>query len=202
MSDNTDQKNITIADYSPKSIVVRGKKTIVLKGSLKDAGGKWNRNLRGGPGWIFPKTCENVVRQLCGDDPVLKDSPVNRETQTPPTTPEICCTEYARKFPVMGTCKKCHNNKFCQWCGLANRCCKQCNEEIRTIDTSSLVIKEKHVEGSVEYAVLGEPKIADAWYLRLLSSYAPQGYGTSLRSATPLPDGKVYLIAHRFSSCD
>lgn len=40
-------------DYTEKSFVVRGNDTRALKDSLRDLGGKYNANLKGGPGWIF-----------------------------------------------------------------------------------------------------------------------------------------------------
>ncbi len=54
--------DLTIGDYSDKSIVVSGN-TRDVKEDLKRLGGKYNAKLRDGPGWIFPKTLENVVRK-------------------------------------------------------------------------------------------------------------------------------------------
>lgn len=51
---------LNVQDYSEKSIVVRGD-TKPCKEELKQLGGKYNGNLRGGPGWIFSKRCEAGV---------------------------------------------------------------------------------------------------------------------------------------------
>ncbi len=46
--------------YSEKSIVVYGN-TKAFKDQLKELGGKYNPNLRKGPGWIFSKNKENDI---------------------------------------------------------------------------------------------------------------------------------------------
>lgn len=48
-------QNITITEYTEKSIVIRGD-TLEYKEELLNLGGKWNTKLRDGEGWIFPKT--------------------------------------------------------------------------------------------------------------------------------------------------
>lgn len=52
-----------IESYSDKAIVVRGN-TKQWRESLKEIGGKWNPNLTGGAGWIFPKTKKDVVEAV------------------------------------------------------------------------------------------------------------------------------------------
>lgn len=52
--------NITISNYSSNSIAVEGE-TKKYKEDLKKLGGKYNANLKNGPGWIFPKTSEKDV---------------------------------------------------------------------------------------------------------------------------------------------
>ena len=47
--------DIKVSEYTERSIVVNGE-TRKYKEDLKKLGGKYNGNLRGGPGWIFPKT--------------------------------------------------------------------------------------------------------------------------------------------------
>lgn len=49
--------DLTIEDYTGKSIVVQGD-TRKYKEDLKKLGGKYNGRLKNGPGWIFPKTSE------------------------------------------------------------------------------------------------------------------------------------------------
>jgi hypothetical protein len=54
-----------IENYSEKSFVVCGEKTIKFKSRLKELGGKYNPNLKCGAGWIFSiKHKENVLRAL------------------------------------------------------------------------------------------------------------------------------------------
>jgi hypothetical protein len=64
---------ITVEDYSDKSVVVRGKKTKEIKDSLKQLGGKWNSSLKNGGGWIFPKTKESQVKSLVNSDNITFD---------------------------------------------------------------------------------------------------------------------------------
>jgi len=52
--------DLEVTDYSEKAIVVRGD-TKMYKEQLKTLGGKYNANLRDGPGWIFPKKFEDKV---------------------------------------------------------------------------------------------------------------------------------------------
>lgn len=52
--------DLTVEDYSERSIVVRGD-TKTYASELKQMGGKWNSRLKGGGGWIFPKKREDDV---------------------------------------------------------------------------------------------------------------------------------------------
>lgn len=61
------QYDLKVEYYSEKCIVVRGEDTNKVKDHLINLGGKYNSRLRGGPGWIFPKTKEMVVRDLTDD---------------------------------------------------------------------------------------------------------------------------------------
>ncbi len=54
------QKNLNITSYSEKSFVIRGD-TKLYKEKIKELGGKWNRNLKGGPGWIFSNNKRPIV---------------------------------------------------------------------------------------------------------------------------------------------
>ena len=45
--------NIICEKYSGNSFVVRGTDTIKFKDTIKELGGTWNSNLKGGGGWIF-----------------------------------------------------------------------------------------------------------------------------------------------------
>jgi hypothetical protein len=53
--------DMSVQDYSEKSIVVRGEETKKYKEELKTLGGKWNAGLQGGGGWIFSKKLEDKV---------------------------------------------------------------------------------------------------------------------------------------------
>ena len=55
--------SLIIEDYSERSIVVRGD-TKPYKEELKEMGGRFNRNLRDGCGWIFSKKHEEEVRKF------------------------------------------------------------------------------------------------------------------------------------------
>ena len=54
--------SIFIEKYSEKSIAVFGE-TQSHKDKLKELGGKFNSNLRGKAGWIFPLNCEAKVKE-------------------------------------------------------------------------------------------------------------------------------------------
>jgi hypothetical protein len=51
---------ITIENYSEKAIAVFGD-TTAIKDRLLEMGGKFNTNLRGRSGWVFPKSKEKVL---------------------------------------------------------------------------------------------------------------------------------------------
>ena len=52
--------DIYIEDYSQRSFVVKGD-TTQYKNSLNELGGKYNHNLYGEPGWVFPKSKQEIV---------------------------------------------------------------------------------------------------------------------------------------------
>ena len=54
--------NVVLKKYSDKSIAVYGD-TKIYKDKLKALGGKWNANLRDGPGWIFPNKCKDDIER-------------------------------------------------------------------------------------------------------------------------------------------
>lgn len=60
MSSHTQFKNISVEEYTDRSVVVRGD-TRPLKEDLKKLGGKYNSRLKGEPGWIFPKSKQNDI---------------------------------------------------------------------------------------------------------------------------------------------
>ena len=64
MTTNTNTNKLYIEDYSEKSIVVRGTETKTFKEGLKNLGGKYNMNLKGQPGWVFPKTKSQSVQNF------------------------------------------------------------------------------------------------------------------------------------------
>jgi len=64
--------SITVEQYTEKSIVVRGN-TIPYKNKLLSLGGKWNKSLRGGEGWIFPLTKKSIVEQALSEPPTTQN---------------------------------------------------------------------------------------------------------------------------------
>jgi len=60
MSSQTQFKDISLEEYTDRSIVVRGE-TRQYKEDLKKLGGKYNSRLKGEPGWIFPKSKQNDI---------------------------------------------------------------------------------------------------------------------------------------------
>ena len=58
-----DAKEVKIIDYSEKAIAVVGE-TRAIKETLKTLGGRFNRNLSCGAGWIFSKAKESSLREV------------------------------------------------------------------------------------------------------------------------------------------
>jgi len=59
---NDNGKKVSVIDYSDKAIAVVGD-TIYIKNQLKDMGGRYNKFLSCGAGWIFPKKHTDTVKQ-------------------------------------------------------------------------------------------------------------------------------------------
>lgn len=55
---------IILETYSDNSFVIRGSDTIKFKDTLKEFGGKWNSNLKGGAGWIFNSKFKNKIAKF------------------------------------------------------------------------------------------------------------------------------------------
>lgn len=53
LAQEVDPKDMKMEVYSEKSFVIRGENTKLYTLQLTQLGGKWNKNLRGGGGWIF-----------------------------------------------------------------------------------------------------------------------------------------------------
>ena len=66
---------ITVEQYSEKAIVVRGN-TVVYKDKLLSIGGKWNKMLKGGEGWIFPLTKKLIVEKVLSEPPTVYENDV------------------------------------------------------------------------------------------------------------------------------
>ncbi len=73
--------NVIIEKYTDKAIVVRGE-TKTYKEKFTDLGGKWNPNLEGGAGWIFPKTSLDKVQKLVNEINGMINIEVNIDTKT------------------------------------------------------------------------------------------------------------------------
>ena len=52
-----------IQDYTDKSFVLFGDDTKKYKDCIKEMGGKWNANLKIGPGWVFSSNQKDSVRE-------------------------------------------------------------------------------------------------------------------------------------------
>ena len=52
-----------IQDYTDKSFVLFGDDTKKYKDYIKEMGGKWNANLKIGPGWVFSNNQKDSVRE-------------------------------------------------------------------------------------------------------------------------------------------
>lgn len=77
---------IKIVDYSEKAIAVIGD-TFPVKDKLKALGGKFNKFLTCGAGWIFPKTKLEEVKNAFKKESSEPDQPVN--TDTPEESTEL-----------------------------------------------------------------------------------------------------------------
>lgn len=55
--------NIKLIEYSDKSIVITGK-SMDLYFDFLEIGGRYNRYLKSGPGWIFPKSKLELVKNI------------------------------------------------------------------------------------------------------------------------------------------
>ena len=52
---------LSLEDYTDKSFTVHGDATKTYKDYLRNMGGKFNRNLKNGPGWVFPLSKKEQV---------------------------------------------------------------------------------------------------------------------------------------------
>lgn len=75
---------IRIEEYSDKAFCVRGP-TKPFKQELKDLGGRWNPNLKGGEGWIFRNVDRDAVDEWF--DSLVEDACV--KVDDAPSTPNI-----------------------------------------------------------------------------------------------------------------
>jgi hypothetical protein len=92
--------SITVEQYTEKSIVVRGN-TIPYKNKLLSLGGKWNKMLRGGEGWIFPLTKKSTVEQALSDPSSIaqgENSTYGNETSY--DKPQSSTTEPKKRTPT------------------------------------------------------------------------------------------------------
>lgn len=75
---------MNIQKYSDKSFCVRGESTKQYSAKLRELGGTWNRNLKGGPGWIFSDKHRITVQQTFNITQVNETIP-----PSPPTSPQL-----------------------------------------------------------------------------------------------------------------
>ena len=67
---------LTVEEYSARSLVVRGD-TETYKTGLMKLGGKYNGGLKGGGGWIFSKKYEDKIRTFVKEGSVHSIGDVN-----------------------------------------------------------------------------------------------------------------------------
>jgi hypothetical protein len=84
-----------ISDYSEKAIVLRGEKTKDCTDGLKEMGGKFNAVLKGGPGWIFPKTKREIIEKFVNEGVVTKSEYRPSGTQTTQYKPSEAVKRYS-----------------------------------------------------------------------------------------------------------
>ena len=65
-----------IQDYTDKSFVLFGDDTKKYKDCIKEMGGKWNANLKIGPGWVCSNNQKDAVREWMMKSTVDDDSPI------------------------------------------------------------------------------------------------------------------------------
>lgn len=63
MNQQTEEK-FTVTEYSEKAFVVSGELTRTYKNEMRNMGGKFNKNLKGGAGWIFSKKSQEKVMEF------------------------------------------------------------------------------------------------------------------------------------------
>lgn len=84
--ENKNPNDIYIEKYNEKSFVVRGK-TYDYRQIMRDLGGDWNKNLRGGAGWIFATKHQDAVKEFLktgqyeSQDTRSRNEYVNREQE-------------------------------------------------------------------------------------------------------------------------
>ena len=76
MSTSSDSLDIKINYYSDKCIAVQGD-TRKYKEDLKQLGGKYNANLKGGPGWVFSKSSEKQLKDFINKGVHISDEQKN-----------------------------------------------------------------------------------------------------------------------------
>jgi len=104
--------SLTIEDYSEKSFVVYGENTKIHIDKLKELGGKYNSNLKIGPGWIFSNTRKEKVQEYFNNIDNLSTIKVNIE---------INIEDYSEKsFVVYGKDTKKYIDKLKEFGGKYN----------------------------------------------------------------------------------
>jgi hypothetical protein len=93
---SSNKTTLILEDYSELSIVVRGE-TKEYKEDLKQLGGKWNGNLKCGPGWIFSKKNKGKVEAYVNG----KNKVANVVSPTPKNTPNLSPKTSKTIVPVL-----------------------------------------------------------------------------------------------------
>ena len=75
--------------YSDNSVVLRGPDTIKFKDTLKEFGGKWNSNLKGGAGWIFSLSAKEKITKFLEIIKMTTEKPTSSVVDEDTSSPRI-----------------------------------------------------------------------------------------------------------------
>ena len=104
-SSTSRNSEMSVHDYSDKSFVVSGEATKTYKNQLRELGGKFNRNLRTGPGWIFSKKSQEKVMEFLM-------SVQGHESESSQSSPSIPNVNASTGLPEIPKTTLPNNNKF------------------------------------------------------------------------------------------
>ena len=81
--------DLKIEEYTDRSVAVYGN-TRKYKDDLKKLGGKYNSNLKNGPGWIFPKSSQGeIMKFIKNGEHLTPEQITEKHTHISSTSPTI-----------------------------------------------------------------------------------------------------------------